>query len=443
MRTPHVAASCALALLSSWLCAGLARADGAFPDSLQLSAPPGGRLVLATTFGLLVSDPQTSQWHWSCEAVTGTNAFLYQTGPSGMIYAVSYDGLKTGAMEGCGFTEAGGTLASASVQDVFPDPTNAMRVLALARRQLPDRTYAAPAVFESQDGGRTFGAALYQAQESEGLTGVEVAQSDSQTVYVTGVAGGASLRPFLLSSHDSGKTWSRHEAEATLGQRYIRLAAVDPVEPRRLYLRVIDFSTAAPDVLAISDDGGETFRTPLGEDGAPLVLEGPMTAFLRRADGSLLVGVGSAQATRPLLSSRDGGHTFQAIPGAPHVRALAERDGLLFVAADNFTDGYAVGRSGDGGATWHQVLRYDQLCGPAPCADVAAACAAQWESVRVTVGIASNACGTGNPDAGSTPPGPGQGCHCEQPGGPVLFGGLGLLVFYVFRPRRPSGAAGT
>lgn len=430
----------ALGLLAALLAPRASRADGAFPDSFGLFAPPGGRLVLSTTFGLIVSDPDGARWGWICEAVTGTNAFLYQAGPSGTLYASSPEGLKWSAPDACGWTPAGGTLAGASVVDVFPDPTDALRVLALARPRNPDQSFGPPGLYASADGGKTFGPALFVAPASTGLTGVEVARSDPRTVYLTMVEGSASFHPYIVRSRDGGASWdSPLDAQPALGSRYIRLAGVDPADANRLYLRVTDLNAPDnPDTLAISDDGGASFRFPTAADGGPLRLQYQMTAFLRRADGSLLIGVANPEATDTLFVSTDAGHTFRPIPGAPHVRALAERDGMLFVAADNYNDHAAIARSSDGGNTWQPVVRFDQLCGPLPCGDIPAACAADWETARLTVGIPDNTCGDA-PDAGHAPPPVKQGCHCDAAGGAELACG-GVLLLALRRRRRREGA---
>ena len=59
--------------------------------------------------------------------------------------------------------------------------------------------------------------------------------------------------------------------------------------------------------------------------------------------------------------SHDDGATFQENRAVPGVLALAQRDGILYAAADNFADGFALGASSDEGATWQPVVRFDQI----------------------------------------------------------------------------------
>ena len=65
------------------------------------------------------------------------------------------------------------------------------------------------------------------------------------------------------------------------------------------------------------------------------------------ADETLLVA-----DTRGLMRSTDGGGTFTRFDRSPTIRALAEQDGVLYAATHSAVDGYTVGASLDGGATW-------------------------------------------------------------------------------------------
>jgi hypothetical protein len=51
------------------------------------------------------------------------------------------------------------------------------------------------------------------------------------------------------------------------------------------------------------------------------------------------------------------------------IRALAVRDGLLYAAADNFKDGFALGVSSDQGATFKPMMSYGQASSVNACVD--------------------------------------------------------------------------
>jgi hypothetical protein len=264
-------------------------------------------------------------------------------------------------------------LTNAYVADSFPDPTNAAHVLALASAD----GSAAIALYESNDGGLTFSGPRYSppAMADFDLTGVEIAQTSPQTIYLT-TSAGVGTGPFVIRSLDGGANFELIDLVATVGGNVLRIAAVDPTRAQRLYLRVL--SSKGNDLLAISDDGGATLRLPVQ-------VTGRMSAFLRRADGTLLIGARQGSS----FISRDDGKTFVKWTGAPHLRALGERAGALFAAADNTVDGYAVGRSSDGGASWTPLLRFDQIKGPLQCGQLQSVCAGPWELLKARLGIGS------------------------------------------------------
>ena len=70
-----------------------------------------------------------------------------------------------------------------------------------------------------------------------------------------------------------------------------------------------------------------------------LTSAGSMSAFLRRADGTLLVAAtdGSAYVSKP------DGTSFSKLSGAPHLRGLGERDAAA-VRHDGCDEGWIFGR---------------------------------------------------------------------------------------------------
>jgi hypothetical protein len=146
--------------------------------------------------------------------------------------------------------------------------------------------------------------------------------------------------------------------------------------------------------------------------------------------GTLVVGgrvVVNGTMTGAAFRSRDGGKTFEPWPAAPRVRALAQRDGMLYIAADNTRDGFALAVSPDEGTTITPLMRY---------ADVSAikACVAQTcgQNCRYEAGLgvwASSTCGaSGNSGAGGSGGGidQPQGCACSI--GVISEAGLAALA---------------
>src|SRR5258706_13872277 len=101
-----------------------------------------------------------------------------------------------------------------------------------------------------------------------------------------------------------------------------------------------------------------------------------MSAFLRRSDGALIVGTQQSGA----FISTDGGKSFSAWPNAPHLRALGERDGLLYAVANNAMDGYAVATSADGGAGWRPLGTFAAIKGPLAVGGIPNASQRPWQN---------------------------------------------------------------
>jgi len=199
---------------------------------------------------------------------------------------------------------------------------------------------------------------MFAAPPETALLGVEGAASDANTIYLTLHDG----TPSLARSADGGAHWDTVALAPVVGDAFVRIIAVDPTDPRKLFLRA---SGSAGDRVVVSADGGTTFATPLAVNGG-------LSAFLRRDDGTILLAGTAADGSSFGARSFDGGATFQPWTGIPHIRALAERNRLVYVAADDAADGFALGVSADDGATFRPLLAYRDVTRIRSC--VAAAC---------------------------------------------------------------------
>jgi hypothetical protein len=393
-----------------------AHADGAFPDSQQflLDATQPTNLMLGTNFGLLVSSDDGSHWSWICEQAIASLPFLYSRGPApaSTVYAQSSLGMVLSRDQGCTWQPVGGRLAGHNVLDSFPDPSDPAHVIAIARNPT-DGGPAPIALFESRDGGATFGAILLVAPADAVMTGAEIARSAPATIYVTLYSGDG--HPLIARSSDSGAHFAMRDLAQMLGNHSVRLAGVDPSDPDTVYLRVVDHN----DQLAITHDAGATWQLPLklaGAGGAPAA----MSAFLRLRNGTLLVG----SRDGPGAASSDGGKTFAPFATELHLRALAELGDVLYAAADDTRDPFAIGRSHDGGATWQPLLHFAHICGPAACGAAHAACGGPWQQLIARLSIDPAAC---NAVAVTAPPPRSRASGCDVGGGPAAGGTLAML----------------
>jgi hypothetical protein len=358
-----------------------ARANGAFPESYQIVLPADRpqQIILATNFGLIISDDDGATWTWTCETRATQNGVLYSVAapPLDRLYSAStLVGLAYSDDDSCTWTSAGGSLESVVATDYFSDPTNPTRVYALG--QLANDNTSPYRVVSSDDGGKTFGSPIFMAPAGVTLAGVESARTDPRTLYLASYTM-VGTHPTLQRSSDGGATWTPIDVEPSLGANDFHIIAVNPDDANVVTLRV---SEPTGESLAISRDGGMTFTKMF-------TIAGQLTAYVRLASGTILVA-GALAIDGVGFRSTDGGHTFTdwtpltesdggvpdvgsdgGAPRPPHIRALAERGGKLYAAAKNFTDDWAIGVSTDEGATFERLARYRDVSSIRPCAQAA------------------------------------------------------------------------
>jgi hypothetical protein len=447
MRPPRVALAVAAAALA--LAPELARANGAFPESQALLLPADRPLeiVLATNFGLVISEDGGASWQWTCERPETSMGALYGLGPppDDRLFSLSPDvGLAVSSDGSCSWRRSGGALTALLASDYFPDPTDPTRVLAVAG-PAADAGAGPPAVYVSRDRGETFDSLpSFTAPDGAALTGVEVARNDPRIVTLAMLLPGA--HPALVRSVDGGASWTMIDVEAALGPNLFRIVAVDPIDPDVVVLRVL---APGGDVLAITHDGGTSFVTPVTVPG------GSLSAYLRLASGTLLVAglVRSVTdagivATGFAWRSIDGGLTFQdwTLTPQPRLLALAERAGRLYLAGMNYADRWAIAISTDEGATIQPLATYDQVSAIKACA--MQACQASCDSQAGVKIWAPDVC-TATPPDGATDAGPGPGgaggCGCRQtPDADTGICPLAamLLLFFISRRRMSRSSTG-
>lgn len=423
---PAHASWAAAVLIASSLCVpAVARANGAFPDSGQVLLPRDSStdIYASTNFGLLVSRDSGQTWRWICEEAIGPLAQLYQLGPSphNQLFAQSDAGLHFSRDGGCSWQSSGGGITEGFVVSAHPDPADALRVLAVALPPAVDGV-ARMSLYESLDGGASFGPPVYVAPNGEVLSGVEIATTDPKTSYITmyGYEPGGVV-PKLAHSDDSGASWTVRDASAALGSRTVRLIRVDPRDEQTVYLRVSD---SVDDLLAITRDAGRTFSIALELDGL-------MSAFLLRSNGDIIV----SGKTSGAQISRDGGQTFAPMPNAPGFRSIAERGNLLYATADNFADGFAVASSADGGDTWTPLVRFSDICEPLQCDSIRQACALPWLDLTSRFGIEPDQC-LAPPAAPPASEAPEPGCLVSGKRSSRALASLALLATMVLAARR-------
>ena len=355
---------------------GAAFADGAFPNALQAltRASDPQHIYLGTTFGLVFTEDGGASWRYVCEPYVtgGANVSLYALEADGTLLAVS-DKLTRSTDRGCTWT----TIAppsGANWLDAFADPTDATRVLSVAW------TSSGSSIWISNDGGQTFPTKLLDT--TAGVISVESSVSDPGTIYA------ASAGTAFFRTGDGGGSWQQTTVPGT-APIAVRILAVSPTDPNTVWIRATNPATDV-DTLLVTTDGGQHFSTLL-------VASRLLTGFARGSDGTLY----ASDANAGLEVEAPGTVAFQRQQG-PHLLCLALSGAQMLGCGDGLQDPYNLAASSDLGKSWHALMNFSQIQGPATCMQVQTACASDWQ-YQQTVFASSAPKKSGCASAGGAP----------------------------------------
>lgn len=332
--------------LLAFLLPSIALAHGRPTQVQRIAFDPNDpdRVVLQTTFGVVVTHDAGLTWHWVCAAAFGADPTREEPDVAivedGSLVLSTFDGIAIVSPDLCTSSFPPGAASDAYVLDLALESPAIVWGLVSSSPE-PD------VVVRSDDAGATWnviGAPIDGVLAER----IVIAPSDDR-VYVSGAIPESAENPrqlFLLGSRDAAQTFAtRTELTALEGERLPHVLAVDPTNPDRVFVRmersVID---ARPERILVSDDGGATFDVLFELPSA--------SAFEISADGRT-IWIGSP--TDGLWIARDGAAMFEQI-STLHVVCAQRRDAELWLCLDQREDGFALGRSLDGGMTVEEVL---------------------------------------------------------------------------------------
>ena len=359
------------------LCASpAARANGRYPIANQLVLSPSDptRLVLRTTFGLVLSENQGKTFSWVCEKaagfvnnedppveVTGDNTILVA---SSQALSVSHDG-------GCGWQIL---LQDLSIVDADVDPSQPQRAVAIASLYLDGGTRSG--LEETLDNGRSWHAL---GNDFEGLPAtVAVAPSAPTRIYVSGTST-TDLTPLLSTSGDNGATWQSYPLK--LEQITVPfIAAVDPLRPGVVYVRAPTAQGA--DVLVLSTDFGQHFSSIFRAKGG-------LYGFALAPDGKQ-IAVGGPNDPLSIASTTD--YIFKPVNSLEPLCLKWSAAGL-YGCADEAKAGFSLALSLDAGAHFSALFRKPELTLKSCSAslDTGLYCPQAWLGQQAILGIDAGA----------------------------------------------------
>jgi hypothetical protein len=393
MRRFAPSASVAVALFFS---ATSALANGRFPAASAIMFDPhdSKTAYVRATFGLLVTHDGGDSWRWICEGgigYAGQEDPMYVVTPKGTLVGSTTAGVAVSRDGGCSFAFAGGPGAHV-LADIALRPDG--EIVGVAAKP--------PHLVSSKDDAQSFSQTGGMIDPSLAVQTVEVAASDPSRLYLSATRGdGDQKTAALLVSYNSGMSWTERKIALEQGELAPYVAAVDPKEPDRVYVRTSGELDARTHLL-VTDDAGKTWKSIFDA-------KTPLLGFALAEDGST-VYVGAQQGVSYAPTT-----TFAFTKGSSaEALCLGISGDRLWVCSTEKT-GYFVGASRTGGRSFEAKLRIDDLQGVIDCPmvvnGVGKECEAAWPKLRAELGI----------------PDPSEKLKQHGPAGPALRGSSGLL----------------
>ncbi len=431
---------------------GTARANGRFPESNQIAFTEHdpNLVLLRVTFGLLISHDRGKTFQWVCEQSIGYSGVedpMYTVTPSNAIIGTTYQGLSISRDNACGWTFAGGELDQQVFIDLTTNPHDAKNVFVFAssydRQDDAGQILFSSKIWETKDEGQTFTQVGPPIDPTLIGYTIDLTKTDANRLYATAVRDPATApKGVLLVSTDLGKTWKEEAVPLLENERQLYIAAVDPNDAERVYLRTsagVDKPTRL--ILREAMDGGQPTQRTVYTATAALL------GFALTPDGSK-VYVGGPKDGIKVASTQD--FVFQKKSDI-EVQCLALSDQGLWACSTERV-GFIAGLSTDEGATFEPRVRFCDIGGPltscGPGTPTNDRCAPNWPAQKALLGCGGLDGGTkgdgGFLDAGpgfATPPPPPRNCDCHaSPAGPwgacVALAGFAVAVARRARRRR-------
>lgn len=332
-----------LSLVAALLTTTLAFAHNGEPAALAYVDHPDHPAVVRTTYGLMWMDDAVT---WTCGEIAAFDPFAHNPSmlraDDGGVLVASLGRLMRSVDAGCSF--------EAVLEGVVVLDLDAVGAHVVGVSFTPVSGGTQTLLWESSDHGASWAERTGPAGVALRPAGIARSAADPSRWYVPGDREqDGDRRPTLARSDDSGETWTQLDGPDATGSGF--LAGVSPADADVLWWVI----SGEPSQVHRSTDGGASWS-------AGVEVEGAMHHGATSPDGTSLA-VGSTEAGLWRVDA-DG----TAVRGGVQWSECAtwNEDGL-FVCTDEQLDGYAVGRSTDGGLSFSPWFTVDDTCDPTVC----------------------------------------------------------------------------
>ena len=387
-----------------------AHANSRLPATNQLvvAQDDASFMLLRTTFGFLFSSDAGKTWDWLCEEAISSSGQLDPAVAllNGGAVLSAESGLAVSPDRGCSWSAVPG-LETVIVPDVARagDGAGAIAVKNIYAYADGGTSFFDTAIYRTTDSGKTWSPLTGVIDPILTIDTIDLAKSDGQRIYATGIQYGAAIAKMLVST-DGGSSYTESDIPLVKGENGAYIAAVDPKNADVVYVRTLGVSsdnTTLVSRLLVTNDAGKTFTAhwsgdkmqgfALSADGSRVYL-GSTNAGLLAANASDLVF--TQRSTLAVQCLATSGNTLYACSSEPSSHAVT---GTPFV----------LGATTDEGATFTPLLALSGIRGPLQCPPQSIAtttCVPKWPVLADELAID----GGTKSDAGTPPPSSSCGC---------------------------------
>jgi MYXO-CTERM domain-containing protein len=432
-----------------------ALANGRLPGPANLRFhPTEDRFLLGATFGLVESTEGGQTNQWVCENAVGYGGEYdpdYAFHPTrDELWSTTFEGLRVTRDGGCTWTTIGAPFAADTWIGEVEIGSDGRVWAATSSGNVANDVYV------STDGETFVSAGL--EDPIKWWESIKIAPSDADVIYVTGyqIGNQTKMEPaagFIKKTTTGGAPWTDLAQDGiTFGSDpRMMILGVSPVDADVVFLRVLNAAEPLGDAIYRSTNGGASWEKVLqlahalrgfaiSSDGQTIYAG---TAKLCATDEPLLPDGGIRQKGCLYKSTTGGGVDSWSEAGySPRLgpdntpstsNSLAfGPDGALYAGGSNGVDGWLVGKSTDGAASFTAVMKLNDIDGPLECeAETAQAeCAALIWPVLCVQNFICPAAADAAPAADAGTGGGGGGCCAVAPT-PAQMAGSALLALVV------------
>ena len=365
------------------------------------------QLLVRTTYGMVRTRDAGVTFEWLCGDAVGFDANIEL--PPAVIFgdaAITIGTFKGPSLSldgGCDWQALPGEVTDKFFRTITPDGGD-NRAVAMSVNVLGGDTFEVE-LWSTDTNGQQWSRLGTPPPNDFFAFDVQVAPSDPNRIYLAGHDGPVwDQKQVVMRSDDRGQSWQRLEAPSEAIDTVTTLVGIDPQNADLFYVTSATHAQQSSFRVLRSSDGASFEELVSWPQESASVALSPDGTSIAMGNGSMGLWVASVAASQATVS-------FEAAATIA-VSCLNWQPSGLYACADEALDGYTVGVSSDGGASFAPFMKVGSPCAPIECAEttsVGGTCPAQWEVEYLELGADNCSTYDGGQAANPTAPEP-SGC---------------------------------